>query len=81
MCHVIHQYEYAKTNNKSNKNYYKNKKSLYLKYWDINKLYGWAMSERLPLCGFKWTKETSQIIEDFIKNYNNENADTCSKLS
>ena len=30
------------------KNYDKNKESLYLKYWDINNLYGWGMSQKLP---------------------------------
>ena len=25
----------------------KNKESLYLKYWDINNLYGWEMSQKV----------------------------------
>ena len=33
------------------KYYDKNKDSSYLKYWDINKLYGWAMPQKLPV---KW---------------------------
>ena len=38
ICHAIHQY--GKANNKSMKNYNKNKESSYVKYWDVNNLYG-----------------------------------------
>ena len=41
ICHAIHQY--AKGNNKYMLDYDKNKESSYLKYWDVNNLYGWAM--------------------------------------
>ena len=37
-------YWYAKTNIKYMKDYDKNKESLYLKYWDLNNLYGWTIS-------------------------------------
>ena len=49
----------------------------YIQYLDANNLYGWAMSKKLPVNGFKWldTSETSnKINEEFIKNYN-ENYD------
>ena len=34
------------------KTYDKNKESLYLKYWNVNNLYGWAMPQKLPVNGF-----------------------------
>ena len=52
------------------KDYQKNKESSYLQYWDVINLYGWAMSQKLPVINFEWTKDTSQFNEDFIKNYN-----------
>ena len=36
------------------KNYNKNEESLYIQYLDVNNLYGWAMSQKLPGNGFKW---------------------------
>ena len=36
-------YQYSKAINKCIKNYHKNKKSLYLNYWDVDNLYGWPM--------------------------------------
>ena len=69
-CHAIH--PYAKANNKYTKDYDKNKESSDLKYWGENSLYGWPMSQKLPLGGFKWIGETIQFNEDFIKNYNKD---------
>ena len=56
--------------------YDKNTKSSYLEYLDLNKQYGWAMSEKLPVHGFKWIEEEdiSKFNEKFIKNYD-ENSD------
>ena len=54
------------------KYYDKIKESLHLKYWDVNNLYGWAMSQKLPVNKFEWRVEPSQFNEDFINNYNEE---------
>ena len=54
------------------KGYDKNKESSYIQYWDVNNLYGWAMSQKLPVNNFEWIKDSSQFNEDFIKNYNEE---------
>ena len=50
----------------------KNKESSYIPYWDVNNLYGWTMSQKLPVNNFEWIKDTSQFNEDFIKNYTEE---------
>ena len=52
--------------------YGKNKESSYFQCWDVNNLYGWATSQKLPVYNFEWIKETSQFNEDFIKTYNEE---------
>ena len=70
ICNAIHRY--AKANNKYMKDYDKNEESSYLKYWEVNNLYGWAMSDKLPVNKFEWIEETTQFNEDFIKNYNEE---------
>ena len=71
ICHAVHRY--AKANNIYMKDYEENKESPYLQYWDVNNLYGRAMSQKLPVNNFEWTEETCHFNEDFIKNYNEEN--------
>ena len=64
-------YRYAKANNKYMKKYDKNIDSSYIEYLDANNLYGWVMSQNLPVNGFKWMKQKklSKFSDDFIKNY------------
>ena len=70
ICHSIHRY--AKPNNKYMKNYNKDEESSYIQYLDSNNLYGWAMSKKLPVKGFKWL-DSDKINEYFIKNYDENN--------
>ena len=51
ICHAIHWY--GKANIKYMKYYDKNKEPSYLKYWEVNNLYGFAMSQKLPVNNFK----------------------------
>ena len=38
------------------KNYNKIRDESFLQYLDANNLYGWAMSQKLRVSGFKWKK-------------------------
>ena len=67
MCQATQ--SYAKANNKYMTNYDKNKESSFLMYVDANNLYGWAMSKKLPVDGFKWIDDLTMFTEDFIKSY------------
>ena len=73
ICHAIHRY--AKANNKYMKNCDKSKESSYIQYLDANNLYGAAMSEKLPINGFKSVNDISGISEKFVKSYDNKNSD------
>ena len=48
---------YSKPNNKYLSDYDKNKNSSYLMYLDANNLYGWAISQPLPIGRFKCLKK------------------------
>ena len=50
------------------KNYDKNNERSYIEYLDANNLYGWAMSQKLPVNGFEWVKNLSKFNANFIKN-------------
>ena len=59
ICHAIQRY--AKANNKYMKNYDEDEESSYIQDLDANNLYGWVMSQKLPVNGFKWIKKVSKF--------------------
>ena len=72
-CHAVHRY--AKANNEYMKDYDESKESSYIQYLDANNLYGAAMSEKLPMNGFKWVSDISEINKKFVKSYDKKNSD------
>ena len=72
ICHAVHRY--AKANNEYMKNYDKSKQSSYIQYLDANNLYGAAMSEKLPINGFKWVNDISEINKKFVKSHDKKNS-------
>ena len=56
------------------KNFDKSIESSYLMYLGAKNSYGWVMSRKLSVNGFKWINDLSKFNENFIKTYN-ENSD------
>ena len=48
---------------------YDKNKSSYIQYLDANNLYGKAMTEKLPVRGFRWMTDISRMDEDFVRSY------------
>lgn len=59
---------YCRANNKYLKDYDPLQPSKYIIYLDANNLYGWAMSQKLPLKDFSWIK-ISEWNENKIRDY------------
>ena len=70
ICQSI--FRHAKANNKYMIDYDEKEVSSFLIYADYNNLYGKAMSEKLPVDGFKWVEDISEIDGNFIKNYDED---------
>ena len=62
----------AKANNKYMIGYDEKKESSFFIYTDYDNLYEKAMSEKLPVDGFEWVEDISEIDENFIKNYDKD---------
>ena len=48
-------------------NYDKKFESSYIAFLGANNLYGWAISQKLTVNGFKWVKNLSKFDEDLIE--------------
>ena len=58
---------YCKANNKYMGDLFKPEQlSKFLRYLDVNNLYGWAMCLKLPTKGFKWVKDVGVFTADKI---------------
>ena len=55
---------YSQANNKYLSNFDSNKPSKYIIYFDANNLYGWALSQPLPIAEFQW------LSQEEIKKFN-----------
>ena len=58
ICFAIHRYAKAMIRMKD---YDKNKELTYLKNWDVNNSYDWAMSQKLLVNNFEQIKHISQF--------------------
>ena len=52
---------YAKANNRYVQGYDLGRKSKYIMYLDANNLYGWAMSQPLPVSDFEWVDNIDNL--------------------
>ena len=68
-------YQYAEANDKYMKNQDENKEESYLMYSDVNNLYVWAMSQIIPLGGFKQVEEICHFNEALMKSYNDDSTE------
>ena len=70
ICQSI--FRHVKANNKYMIDYDEKEVSSFLIYTHYNNLYGKAMSEKLPVDGYEWIEDISEIDENFIKNYDED---------
>ena len=62
---------YSKANNEYCPDYHKEKPENYIIYLGMNNLYGGAMNQYLPHGGFKWIKNTNEIVNMILNKKDN----------
>ena len=70
ICHSFNRY--ATADNQYMKDYNKSKESSHLKYWDVNNLYSWAMSQKLPIMFLSGLKIFLNLMKALQIIYNQE---------
>ena len=48
------------------------KEPSHFKYWHVNNLFRWGITQKFPVNNFKWVQATSEFNEDSIKKHNEE---------
>ena len=56
-------HRHAQANHQYMENYNNEEPTSFIQYLDANNLYGWAMSQPMPVGGFEWVNYTDQILE------------------
>ena len=60
-------HQYVRANAPGTENYDASKRNSYIMYLDVNNIYGWAMSQPLPMSNFKWlTYEEMEELDVMI---------------
>ena len=54
------------------KDYDMSAESSWLMCWDVKNLYGWPMSQKLYVDGFKWKQKKFKFTQKFIQNYDDD---------
>ena len=70
ICHSFNRYAIA--DNQYMKDYNESKESSHLKYWDVNNLYSWAMSRKLPIMFLSGLKIFLNLMKALQIIYNEE---------